>query len=191
MEPRRLPHLLALVLVAAFIAPMLLDTAAMLRGRWPYSRIVPAGDSLENVGQASGGRNRFLNLYVGLAVRHVAGGAPSTVVVPEDLTLLPGRPPDVFGGVPQPALRLGLLRPMLADSVRVRAYDPRLSDAQVDALLSSGPVRELPWGVHAITSAGGTGDERRVVLLSDAEGERVFAAPLRLAPRGLLPEEER
>ena len=186
-RPRTDGSRLALLAAAAFAVLLLSDTAAMIGGRWEYPPIARSeGGLLEAAGRA-GARNRTLNVYVGLAVREVAGGPPRRVVVPRDLGSLTSRTPDEFEGIPQDVLAPHLLAPLLAGAEDVRDYDPRLPDRAMEQLLHSGwQVRELPEGVRALVPPegdAGSGVVRdEVALFCDAEGETIVAVPLALSP---------
>lgn len=181
---------LALALLAALALPLLVDMAAMLGGRWEYGRVLRTGASLSEATRASGGTDRFLNVYVGLGVRRLAGGAPSRVVMPTDLSRLSNRRVRYVAGKPRPPLRLSLMGTLLDGAAQPIDYDPRLTDEQVASMLASAQeVEELPWGVYVLVptggdSPGGRTHSREVVLLADRTGERIFVAPVSMSPIG-------
>lgn len=139
--------------------------------------IRPAGDVSSVIETKD--RHRLTSIYIGMAVREVAGGDIAGVSAPDELRDLATRESDSFMGNERPALVRTYIAYMSGTPLIASDYDVVLTRQELADLRAQATFVEYPKEIFAVVGDVGDGG---VTLYTDSRQHNIYVVPDALRP---------
>ena len=170
-----------LFLIVALLAPLVYDTAT-IREHWVHTMPRRTGDDLLAVVASHQAKN-VINVFIGLAIRELAGDEEITeVVMPEDLSYLRPTYENPLGDDVQP-INHGTIGQMVMNNLTITDYDSQLDEEDLASLRQEGEFEHFSEEVYLYRPRS-PGPGTSFVVHSDKGRRRIFILPIAYSPNG-------
>lgn len=126
------------------------------------------------------------SIYMGLAARKLSGGPVVEIVGPRSLGLLAKQDVDKPSEINIDPYNPHFLKQIAGDHYARLDYDPVLTDAEVNALLSEYTTERYPMKLVMVGVQPG-GRRERLIMFTDPRQSATYIVPESLVPQGRLP----